>query len=84
MPGFASEANRDPAQAGDRVLRFSFSAVNDKLETLDRECEICCHLETRSVLRRHPDLFPEAALRDILEPPPIATRWRSGPPRRRR
>ena len=23
-------------------------------------------------LRRHPDLFPEAAVRDILEPPSIA------------
>ena len=56
------------------VLRFNFSAVNDKLETLEREFETYCHIELRGALRRHPDLFPEAALRDILAPPSIATR----------
>ena len=31
-------------------------------------------IELRGTLRRHPDLFPEAALRDILAPPTIATK----------
>ena len=56
------------------VLRFNFSAVNDKLETLEREFETYCMIELRGTLRRHPDLFPEAAVRDILEPPSIANK----------
>ena len=56
------------------TLRFNFSAVNDKLETLEREFETYCLIELRGTLRRHPDLFPEAAVRDILEPPSIATK----------
>ena len=55
------------------TLRFNFSMVNDKLETLEREFETYCMIELRGRLRRHPDLFPEAAVRDILEPPSIAT-----------
>ena len=31
-------------------------------------------IELRGTLRRHPDLFPEAAVRDILEPPSIANK----------
>ena len=31
-------------------------------------------IEFRGRLRRHPDLFPEAAVRDILAPPSIATK----------
>ena len=56
------------------TLRFNFSMVNDKLETLEREFETYCLLELRARLRRHPDLFPEAAVRDILAPPSIATK----------
>ena len=56
------------------TLRFNFSMVDDKLETLEREFEAYCHIALRGTLRRHPDLFPEAALRDILAPPSIATR----------
>ncbi|MDE0445267.1 MAG: AAA family ATPase [Spirochaetaceae bacterium] len=56
------------------VLRFDFSAVDDRLETLEREFETYCHIELRGALRRHPDLFPEAALRDILAPASIATK----------
>ena len=56
------------------TLRFNFSVVDDKLETLEREFEAYCHTVLRRTLRRHPDLFPEAALRDILAPPSIATR----------
>ena len=54
------------------TLRFNFSMVNDKLETLEREFETYCLTELRGRLRRHPDLFPEAAVRDILAPPSIA------------
>ena len=56
------------------TLRFNFSAVDDKLETLEREFETYCFIELRGTLRRHPDLFPEAAVRDILAPPSIATK----------
>ena len=45
------------------TLRFNFSMVNDKLETLEREFETYCMIELRGRLRRHPDLFPEAAVR---------------------
>ena len=56
------------------VLRFNFSAVNDKLETLEREFETYCMIELRGTLRRHPDLFPDAALREILAPPSISSK----------
>ena len=56
------------------TLRFNFSAVDDKLETLEREFETYCFIELRGTLRRHPDLFPEAAVQDILAPPSIATK----------
>ena len=48
--------------------------INDKLETLEREFETYCMIEFRGTLRRHPDLFAEAAMRDILAPPSIATK----------
>ena len=48
------------------VLRFDFSMVSDALETLEERFEGHCHTELRGALRRHPDLFPEAALREIL------------------
>ena len=54
------------------TLRFNFSMVNDKLETLEREFETYCMIELRGILERHPDLFPEAARRRILAPPSIA------------
>ena len=53
------------------TLRFNFSMVSDKLETLEQRFEGHCHTELRGTLRRHPDLFPEAALREILAPPAI-------------
>ena len=56
------------------TLRFDFSNVNDKLDTLEREFETYCLTALRGTLRRHPDLFPEAAVRDILAPASIATR----------
>ena len=56
------------------TLRFNFSMVNDKLETLEREFEAYCLIELEGTLERHPDLFPEAALQRILAPPSIATK----------
>ena len=53
------------------TLRFNFSMVSDKLETLEQRFEGHCHTELRGTLRRHPDLFPEAVLREILAPPSI-------------
>ena len=51
------------------VLRFDFSAVNDKLETLEREFDTYCEAEIHDTLVRYPDLFPDAAARRILAPP---------------
>ena len=56
------------------TLRFNFSMVNDKLETLEREFETYCMIELRGALERYPDLFPEAALQRILAPPSIANK----------
>ena len=71
-----TDIGRDPTDERHRyvVLRFDFSMVNDKLVTLEREFETYCMIELRGALRRHPDLFPEAAVRDILEPPSIANK----------
>ena len=71
-----TDIGRDPTGEQSRyvTLRFNFSAVNDKLETLEREFDAYCFIELRGTLERHPDLFPEAALQRILEPPSIATR----------
>ena len=71
-----TDIGRDPTGEQSRyvTLRFNFSAVNDKLETLEREFETYCFIEVRGTLERHPDLFPEAALRRLLEAPSIATK----------
>ena len=71
-----TDVGRNPTGEQSRyvVLRFDFSAVNDKLETLEREFETYCDIELRGTLERHPDLFPEAALRRILAHPSIATK----------
>ena len=53
------------------IVRFDFSAFNDKLETLEERFEGYCHTRLRTALERHPDLFPETALRHILTPPAI-------------
>ena len=69
-----TDIGREPTGEQSRyvTLRFNFSMVNDKLETLEREFETYCLTELRGRLRRHPDLFPAAAVRDILEPPSIS------------
>ena len=71
-----TDIGRNPTREQSRyvVLRFDFSAVDDTLETLEREFETYCTIELRGALRRHPDLFPEAVLRDILAPPSIANK----------
>ena len=56
------------------TLRFDFSAVNDKLETLEREFETDCHTELQGTLERHPDLFPDAAVQRILTRPSISAK----------
>ena len=71
-----TDIGRDPTEERHRyvVLRFDFSMVNDKLETLEREFETYCMIELRGALERYPDLFPEAALQRILAPPSIANK----------
>ncbi len=50
------------------VLRFNFSMVNYKLETLEREFDTYCTAEIGDTLDRYPDLFPAAVVRRILAP----------------
>ena len=71
-----TDIGRDPTEERSRyvTLRFNFSMVNDKLETLEGEFETYCLIELRGTLERHPDLFPEAAQQRILAPPSIANK----------
>ena len=71
-----TDIGQDPTGEQSRyvTLRFDFSAVDDKLETLEREFEAYCLIELQGTLERHPDLFPEAARQRILEPPSIASK----------
>ena len=66
-----TDVGRDPTPERHRyvVLRFDFSAVKDKLETLEREFDTYCLAEIRDTLERYPDLFPAAAVQRILAPP---------------
>ena len=68
-----TDIGRDPTAERGRyvIVRFDFSAFNDKLETLEERFEGYCHTRLRTALERHPDLFPEATLRHILTPPAI-------------
>ena len=65
-----TEIGRNPTAERHRyvVLRFNFSAVNDKLDTLEREFETYCAAEIHDTLERYPDLFPAAASERILAP----------------
>ena len=71
-----TDIGRSPTEERSRyvTLRFNFSMVEDKLETLEQRFEGYCFIELRGTLRRHPDLFPAEAVRDILAPPSIAER----------
>ncbi len=53
------------------ILRFNFSAFDDTLETLRERFETYCLIEIRAALERNADLFPEAAIRRILEHPSV-------------
>ena len=66
-----TDVGRDPTPERHRyvVLRFDFSMVNDKLETLEREFDTYCLAEIQDTLDRYPDLFPVAAVQRILAPP---------------
>ena len=68
-----TDIGRDPTEERSRyvTLRFNFSMVKDKLETLERSFEGYCHIELEATLERHPDLFPEAAVTRLLAPPTI-------------
>ena len=71
-----TDIGRNPTGEQSRyvVLRFDFSAVNDKLETLEREFETYCHTEFQGALERHPDLFPDATLQRLLAPPSVSSK----------
>ena len=68
-----TDIGRDPTEERSRyvTLRFNFSMVNDKLETLERSFAGYCHIELEGTLERHPDLFPDTARQRILAPPSI-------------
>ena len=53
------------------IVRFDFSAFNDKLETLEERFEGYCDIKLRSALERNADLFPEETRRHILSRPAI-------------
>ena len=53
------------------IVRFDFSAFDDKLETLEERFQEYCFIRLRHALERHPDLFPDEALRRILSPAAI-------------
>ena len=71
-----TDIGEDPTPERHRyvTLRFNFSVIQDRPETLERDFEVYCHIELRGALERHPDLFPEAAQERILAPPNIAGR----------
>ena len=66
-----TDIGRQPTRERHRyvVLRFNFSAVNDALDSLEREFDIYCEAEIRDALELHPDLFPEDAVRRVLAAP---------------
>ena len=53
------------------IVRFDFSAFNDKLRPWRNASKAIASPNSARALERHPDLFPEAALRRILAPPAI-------------
>ena len=72
-----TDIGRNPTEERSRyvVLRFNFSLVNDKVETLEREFEYYCGMETAGKrCERHPDLFPAEAVvkRHPLARPSVA------------
>ena len=68
-----TDIGREPTDDRSRyvILRFNFSAFDDTLETLRERFETYCLIEIRAALERNADLFPEAAIRRILEHPSV-------------
>ena len=63
-----TDIGRRPTEERGRyvVLRFNFSAFDDKLETLEQRFAEYCQLHLRATLERNQDLFPEQARQNIL------------------
>ena len=60
-----TDVGREPTAERGRyvIVRFDFSAFDDTPETLEERFQEYCFIRLRHALERHPDLFPEAALR---------------------
>ena len=71
-----TDIGRKPTRERSRyvVLRFDFSAFNDKPETLEERFEEYCFLKFRSAVERNADLFPGAAMQRVLSPTDINAR----------
>ena len=63
-----TDIGRRPTENRSRyvILRFNFSAFNDKLETLEECFEEYCLTQLHWALERNADLFPDAAMQRIL------------------
>ena len=63
-----TDIGRRPTEERNRyvVLRFDFSAFNDKLETLEERFEEYCFTQFRGAVECNADLFPDAAMQRIL------------------
>ena len=68
-----TDVGRAPTAESGRyvVVRFDFSAFNDKLETLEERFEDYCDIRLQGALKRNADLFPEEVRRHILSRPAI-------------
>ena len=76
----AFEAVFDGLEIGERptanrsryaVLRFNFSAFDDRLETLEKRFQDYCLIKVRGALERNADVFPEEARKRILSFPQV-------------
>ena len=63
-----TDIGRQPTENRNRylVLRFDFSAFNDKLETLEERFEEYCFTQFRGAIERNADLFSDVAMQRIL------------------
>ena len=71
-----TDIGRQPTENRNRylVLRFDFSAFNDKLETLEERFEEYCFTQFRGAIERNADLFSDAAMQRILSASGISGR----------
>ena len=63
-----TDIGRQPTENRNRylILRFNFSAFNNKLETLEERFEEYCFTQFRGAIERNADLFSDAAMQRIL------------------